>query len=114
MANNRQEIERLAAEAKDRIGSLDDRYDEQSVRNTAERLRLMHYDPGLNIRGEDFLTLRKQDALQEIDRIAALPIEEKEREVRLSYFVKHYELLSRLRHEDDRAWDEVEELYGED
>ena len=109
------------------IRQLPDVDDAARIQYTTKRLEKLHFAPTLILPAENFTSLSKADILAEIDRIANLS----EQEMRVSgvqihqdiqetkleqigLLVYHFTLLTRLRQDDPEAWDEIDELYGDD
>jgi len=124
-----------------RLDGIRDVADPAAVRRTAEQLRRLHYDVGIEDPEKDFLEMTKADIRREVRRIESLTVADLRRDrsleqdlefffddaaatesaylndirlKRVSLILYHYELLTRLRADDVEAWDTVEELYGED
>lgn len=109
------------------ITALPDVLDDECIQQTATRLEGLHFTPTLMLPVARFLYFSKADMLAEIDRAAALTeqdihelgIEVKEdtqaiKLEQISMLVYHFKLLTRLRQDDAEAWDEIDELYGDD
>jgi hypothetical protein len=99
---------------------------EEQIRLAAEGLERHHYEPMTILRVPGFITWKKQDVLDEYDRLISLPANSPELravvgsspqevvEKQLGMILYHYELLCRLRLGDAEAWDVVHELYEDD
>ena len=116
-------IEQFKAE----VLALPDVSDATCIQQTAARLEGLHFTPTLMLPADRFLYFSRADLLEEIERVTALSkqdIQEKGIELRqdlheiqleqIGLLVYHFKLLSRLRQDDPEAWDEVDELYGDD
>ncbi|HHS13919.1 MAG TPA: hypothetical protein ENN03_09165 [bacterium] len=111
---------------KDRVRMMQDVEDTEKIKQTAEILQGMHFNPTLLFRTENFLFFTREDLLKEIDRAASLKtgdlrkrgIEAEDTETfklnHISLLVYHYRLLLRLRKDEPEAWDEINELYEDD
>ena len=109
------------------IMQLENVTDASRIQYTAKRLEGLYFSPTLILSTERFLYLSKADILEEIDRVAALPDQEMQEQgfdttqdfhqiklEHLGLLVYHFTLLTRLRQDDPEAWDEIDELYGDD
>jgi DNA-binding MarR family transcriptional regulator len=109
------------------IAALPDVQDAVRIQQTATRLENLHFTPTLMLPVAGFLYFSKTDMLAEIDRVAALTeqdIHEQNLEVKedtqdikleqIGMLVYHFKLLTRLRQDLPEAWDEIDELYGDD
>jgi hypothetical protein len=109
------------------IRKLDDSVDADGLRLTRERLERVNYSPILILPVPGFLSFSKDDVLREIERVAGLSDREmqdagleagsdfaemKARHIEL--LVYHFKLLVRLRRDEPEAWDEVDEIFGDD
>ena len=109
------------------IRQLPDVDDADRIQHTAKRLEGLHFEPTLILPAKNFTSLSKADILSEIDRVANLSeqdmralgvhirqdIQETKLE-QIGLLVYHFTLLTRLRQDDPQAWDEIDELYGDD
>ena len=93
--------------------SLPSDADRSAINETARVLRDMNYSPTLLLEVPGFLEFTKNDLLQELARVRALPAPEINQK-HCELLVYHYELLQRLRRNDPDAWDIVNELYEDD
>ncbi|MDY0095947.1 MAG: hypothetical protein RBT80_24895 [Candidatus Vecturithrix sp.] len=114
-------------EYKAAISQLPDLDDAEHIQYTVKRLEGLHFAPTLILPAENFTLLSKADILAEIDRVAGLSeqdmrasgvkirqdIQETKLE-QIGLLVYHFALLTRLRQDDPLAWDEIDELYGDD
>ncbi|GAK60076.1 hypothetical protein U27_07064 [Candidatus Vecturithrix granuli] len=114
-------------EYKATIHQLPDVNDAARIQYTVKRLEGLHFVPTLILPIERFTSLSKVDILREIDRIANLSEQEihasgvrinqevQETKIeQIGLLVYHFTLLTRLRQDDPLAWDEIDELYGDD
>jgi hypothetical protein len=112
---------------KDEVRILPEVLDASRIQQTAARLETLHFVPTLMLPVPCFLYFSKADLLEEIERVAALSeqdihaqgieIEQEAHEIKLEQIgllVYHFKLLSRLRMDEPKAWDEIDELYGDD
>ena len=112
---------------KSAVNTLPDLVDTSCIQQAARRLQGLHFSPTVILPIGNFLYLSKADMLEEIDRVAALTeqdireqgVEMKQdvQEIKLEQIgllVYHFKLLTRLRQDDPEAWDEIDELYGDD
>ncbi|MFP4362812.1 MAG: hypothetical protein ACLFR1_02965 [Spirochaetia bacterium] len=83
------------------------------ITETANRLKLMSYDPQPDISNDVFLLLTKPEVLARIDEINKTKSGEEALEL-IRLLVNNYKFLEQLRKNDISAWDKIEELYGED
>ena len=124
-----------------KLRSISDVTDRQAVDRTADRLRLLNFDVGLDSSDKAFIEMDKQDVLGQVESIERMTIEDLQAERsgaedmerfvrdgsgdrqaylnrfkvdRIRLYLYNYTLLTRLRNDIDEAWDTVEELYGED
>lgn len=115
------------ADFKANITALPDQPDVTRIQQTAARLEGLHFTPTLMLPVARFLYFSKTDLLEEIDRVSALSeqeiheqgieIQQEIHEIKLEQIgllVYHFKLLNRLRRDEPEAWDEVDELYGDD
>jgi protein-tyrosine-phosphatase len=97
------------------------------IEKTAVRLEGINYAPPVIIEHARFLRLTKQELLDEIDRIVAMPDAEacalapnepkKCRDLRVEFIsvqMFYYRKLAFLRQGDIETWDEIDELYVHD
>lgn len=109
------------------IRQLPDVDDYVSIQQTVERLVGLHFAPTVMLPTAKFTSFTKVDMLAEIDRVANLTeqalresgvvISQDVQETKLEHIgllVYHFKLLTRLRQDDPAAWDEIDELYGDD
>lgn len=109
------------------IMQLEDCDDPTCIQQTAKRLTGLHFAPTLILPVENFLFLSKSDILKEIDRVAALSDQQMQEQgveatqdlqqmklAHIGLLVYHFNLLTRLRQDVPAAWDEIDELYGDD
>lgn len=109
------------------IAALPDVQDTARIQPTATRLEGLHFTPTLMLPIAGFLYFSKADMLAEIDRVAALTeqdirqqgiaVRQDVQEIKLEQIgmlVYHFKLLTRLRQDIPEAWDEIDELYGDD
>lgn len=109
------------------VSALPDVVDVACIQQTATRLEGLHFTPTLILPAKRFLYFSKADMLEEIDRVAELTEQEMQQqgveltqgmqEVKLEQIgllVYHFKLLTRLRQDIPEAWDEIDELYGDD
>lgn len=114
-------------ELKKQIRRLDDDFDPSLVEETASRLAGCNFAPPIITPTDQFLRMRSQDMLGEIDRILALPDAEacalapddtrKCEDLRLQYItvlIFYYKKLIALRKGNAEEWDEIDELYVHD
>lgn len=114
-------------EYKTTIRQLPDIDEPVFIQQTVERLERLHFAPTLILPLENFTSCSKADILREIDRIASLSEQEiqasgvrvnqdvQETKIeQIGLLVYHFTLLTRLRQDDPLAWDEIDELYGDD
>ena len=114
-------------ELKNGAGSLTENSDEKSIETVANALKAMKYSPTLLFDTPQFVTFTKQDLLDEINRVAGLTKDDKllktldksvdPNEIKLTHItllINHFKLLTRLRDDEDEAWEEVNELYEDD
>ena len=121
------ELSELADRCIEELRGLDVSVDEAAVSRTRERLERQSYAPTLIIPTPGFLSYSKDDVLEEISRVVGLSdremlaigfeperdfVEMKSRHIELLAY--HFKLLVRLRRDEPEAWDEVDELFGED
>jgi DNA-binding MarR family transcriptional regulator len=112
---------------KARIAALPDVQDAARIQQTAARLKGLHFTPTLMLPVAGFLHFSKTDLLAEIDRVTALTeqdmreqgveVKEDMSDIKLEQIgmlVYHFKLLTRLRQDLPEAWDEIDELYGDD
>lgn len=99
------------------------------IEASSQALEGFNYSPTLLIPTPNFIHFTKEDLLGEIDRLAGACREDIEKELgieekngqdlgeivlrHLKLLVYHYHLLVRLRKNDPKAWDEINELYEE-
>jgi hypothetical protein len=134
-------VEVMIEELIRKLRGINDVTDRQAIDRTANRLRLLSFDVGLDSGEKEFVEMNKQDVLAQVESIGRMTIEDLEAEKnhaelmeqferdgqgdRLAYlnrfkvdriqlYLYNYTLLTRLRNDSDEAWDTVEELYGED
>ena len=109
------------------INALPDINNATCIQQTATRLEGLHFTPTLILPVKRFLYCSKADILREIDRVADLTEQELQeqgieltqeiQEIKLEQIgllVYHFKLLTRLRQDKPEAWDEIDELYGDD
>lgn len=109
------------------IRQLPDVEDAARIQYTVKRLEGLHFAPTLILPLENFTSFSKADILREIDRIANLSEQEIQasgvridqdiqatKKEQVGLLVYHFKLLTRLRQDDPTAWDEIDELYGDD
>jgi DNA-binding MarR family transcriptional regulator len=108
------------------VQALPDVSDDARIQRTAARLTGLHFTPTLMLPTDGFVYFSKSDLLAEIDRVAAFTADEVRnlvatpqdtREIQrehLNLLGYHFMLLTRLRLDDAQAWDEIDELYGDD
>ena len=109
------------------VRRLNDIADASCIQQTAKRLQGLYFSPTLILPTPDFLYLSKTEMLKEINRVAMLSEQEMKeqgvnvaqdvQQVKLQHIgllVYHFILLTRLRQDDPEAWDEIDELYGDD
>jgi len=96
------------------------------IESTAASLERHPYTPLMILEVPNFLRWRKNNVLDEFDRLLELPHDAPELkavigqepttiiEKQLGFLYYHYELLCRLRLSDAHAWDVVHELYEDD
>ena len=83
------------------------------IRKTAAQLKLMNFDPQPDISNDVFLLITQPEVLARIDEMNKTMSGEESLE-RIRVLLNNYKFLERLRSNDISAWNEVEELYGED
>ena len=106
---------------------LNENNDEKSVEINANALKGMSYSPTLLFDTPQFITFTKQDLLGEINRVADLPRDDQMlkmvevdvdfNEFKLTHIkllINQFTLLTRLRNDEDEAWEEINELYEDD
>ncbi len=98
----------------------------ERIEKTARDLEQKSYEPMLLIEAPGFLRWKREDLLNEYDRLLAL--EEDDDAVmsiddmyldeiverQLGLLLYHYELLCELREGDAEAWDQIHELFEDD
>lgn len=111
---------------RNRVRTLQDVTDTEKIKQTAEMLQGMHFNPTLLFRTENFLFFTREDLLKEIDRVASWKTGDLQKQGvgaedtetlklnHVSLLVYHYRLLLRLRKDEPEAWDEINELYEDD
>ncbi len=109
------------------VRQLDDHLDNDTVEETAIRLKKLNFTPPVITPIDTFLTMRNKDLLAEIDRILAMPDEKacalapdntkKCEDLRVQFItvlVYYYRKLLALRKGNPEEWDEIDELYVHD
>lgn len=109
------------------ISALPDIVDVTCIQQTVTRLEGLHITPTLILPAKRFLYFSKADMLEEIDRVAKLTEQELQQQgveltqemqqvklEQIGLLVYHFKLLTRLRRDVPEAWDEIDELYGDD
>lgn len=109
------------------VQNLEDVNEATAIKETINRLTRMNYSPMLIFSTENFLSFSKADVLREIDRIAKLSDQEMIQQgfdrardffelkvEHIALLVYHFKLLLRLRRDNPEAWDEIDEMYGDD
>jgi len=99
----------------------------QAIEKTAEDLKRYSYHPNFLIPEPGFITFRKQDMLDELERIASMSEKEVEKlglvytdntvkikKDHCNMLLYEYELLCGLRQGLPEAWDVIHELYEDD
>ncbi len=99
----------------------------EKVEETAATLEGMNYEPVLLLTTPGFLRMNRSDLELEIDRVRNLSDEGMMAEgfsidanfnefkaKHLQLLIYHYNLLCRLRADDPKAWDTINELYEDD
>lgn len=127
MMKSEQEFLNTLAALKHAVSELPDVVDATRIQQTAERLEKLHFTPTLMLPFDRFLRCSKAEMLAEIDRVAALTeqdirdqgveIKQDAQEIQveqIGMLAYHFKLLTRLRQDEARAWDEIDELYGDD
>jgi hypothetical protein len=122
-----QQFSAKVEEFKATINALPDVLKTIRIQQAAKRLEDLHFTPTLILPVTRFLYFSKTDLLEEIDRVAALTEQEIHeqgvalkrdlQEIKLEQIgmlVYHFKLLTRLRQDQPEAWDEIDELYGDD
>lgn len=107
--------------------NLTENSDQESIKVAAKALKAMNYTPTLLFDTPHFLDFAKQDLLNEINHVADLTKKDASflkleddidfNEVKLTHIrllINHFKLLTRLRNDEDEAWEEVNELYEDD
>ena len=110
-------------------------HDRYEIENTAGRLHSFSYQVPVTCTAEDFLGLDKAGLAAEMERIAAMPVEQLEESAtfvenwagrpdeagldsnrvrRMEHILKEYAFLLRLRSFEPEAWDRIYELYYDD
>jgi len=103
------------------------------VESAAHHLEMLHYQNMLEAVDRNFLRYRKTDVLKKLQEIARLDAErlratrtvveewdrpevtvEENRRRRMELIAREYKKLCRLRSNDPKAWDDINELYYDD
>lgn len=96
-----------------KVIDLPDDASSSKIEKTAALLRGMNYTPTLMMDVPDFLDFTKRKLILEIERFRTLP--ESENHLKhIELMIYHYKLLQRLRNDDPKAWDIVNELFEDD
>lgn len=114
-------------EMQDEVRQLPNVVDARVIEETAVRLEALNYGPTTILPVNAFLRLKKEDLLEEIERILRMPADQvgelphsdsrSYREIQFRYIsvmVYYFKQLTELRGGNPQVWDEVDELYVHD
>ncbi len=107
---NKKEIEETVA----RIDSLPQDASVDAIERTAQRLEKLSYAPVLLTEASGFLRYTKDDLRQVCRGIINDESDNESIKQQIDLLIYHYRLLQRLRRDEPEAWDEVDELVGDD
>jgi len=126
MTNEKPFLEQIE-DLKSVISEMYDDFTADQIEETAKRLEGLNYAPSIITPVGTFLRLTRQNLLDEVDRILAMPEQEacalapndnkKCEDLRLQFIkviIFYYEKLILLRQGNAEEWDEIDELYVHD
>ncbi|MFW5959768.1 MAG: hypothetical protein ACOCSE_01455 [Chitinivibrionales bacterium] len=96
------------------IDSLPKDESQEAIERTAQRLEKLSYEPILLTDASGFLRYTKEDLKQVCKGIINDKSDDESVKQQIDLLIYHYRLLQRLRTDEPEAWDEVEELVGDD
>ncbi len=112
---------------RDQVRRLNDNVTDETVEQTAIRLKGLNFSPPVITPLDDFLRMRRGELLAEIERILAMPDAQacalapdntkKCEDLRVQFItvlIYYYSKLIQLRQGNPEEWDEVDELYVHD
>ena len=120
-------FERQIDALRDQVRRLSDDVTDETVEQTAIRLKGLNFSPPVITPLDDFLRMRRGELLAEIERILAMPDAQacalapdntkKCEDLRVQFItvlIYYYNKLIQLRKGNPEEWDEVDELYVHD